>query len=344
MIYVSTEQLSMQLQQGLRNCYLLYGNDPLLLQESQDAIYHAAKHQGFNEYFSIILDSYTEWMNIFTLCQARNLFTCRQILLLIFPDSGLTALMSQQLIKLTVLLHPDILLLLRINKLTKIQQNSIWYKLLSKNAVFINCQTPDQTQLPHWVNNRIQNMKLDIDTTAIQLLCYCYEGNLFALSQILQKLSLLYPNKRLTLLHVKQIANDVARFTPYHWLDALLIGEKERTWHILQRLQQEEEHPVILLRVLQPNLLLLLTLKCNMEQIQLYSLFKQHKVWQNRRNIIMKALQRLSLFQIQQAIHLLAQIEIELKNNYCQSIWLRLETLSMLLCGIELPESLLNVY
>jgi len=344
MIHVSTEQLSIQLQQGLRNYYLLCGNDPLLLQESQDTIYQAAKHQGFNEYFSIILDNCTEWMNIFALCKVRNLFTSRQILLLIFPDSGLTVLMRQQLIKLIELLHPDILLLLRINKLTKTQQNSVWYKLLSKNAVFVNCQTPDQAQLPNWINNRIQDMKLDIDAAVIPLLCYCYEGNLLALSQILQKLSLLYPNERLTLFRVKQMVNDSAHFTPYHWLDALLVGDNERTWHILQKLQQEEEHPVILLRILQPNLLLLLILKCNMEQIPLFNLFKQHKVWQNRRNIITEALQRLSLYKIQQAVHLLAQIEIELKHNYCQLIWLRLETLSMLLCGAELPESLLDVH
>lgn len=344
MIRLYPEQLSVQLQQGLRGCYLFCGNDPLLLQESQDTIRHTAQRQGFTEYFSIILDGHTEWENIFTLCQARSLFACRQILLLIFPDSGLTTLMSQQLIRLTALLHPDILLLLRANKLTKAQQNSAWYKALSQNAVFVSCQTPDQTQLPRWINNRAQNMKLDIDAAAIPLLCHCYEGNLLALSKMLQKLSLLYPNGRLTLLRVEQMVNDVAHFTPYHWLDALLTGVSGRTWHILQKLQQEEEPPVILLRVLQPDLLLLLTLKRNMEQVPLCNLFEQHKVWQNRRNIMTEALQRLSLSQIQQAVHLLAQIEIELKHDYCQSIWSRLETLSMLLCGAALPESFLDVH
>ena len=42
-------------------------------------------------------------------------------------------------------------------------------------------------------------MKLELDDAANQLLCYCYEGNLLALSQALERLSLLHPDGKLTL-------------------------------------------------------------------------------------------------------------------------------------------------
>jgi DNA polymerase III delta subunit len=42
MIRLYPEQLRAQLTEGLRAAYLLLGNDPLLLQESQDAIREAA--------------------------------------------------------------------------------------------------------------------------------------------------------------------------------------------------------------------------------------------------------------------------------------------------------------
>ena len=43
MIKLSPEQLSTQLKEGLRAVWLLLGNDPLMLQESQEAILHAAR-------------------------------------------------------------------------------------------------------------------------------------------------------------------------------------------------------------------------------------------------------------------------------------------------------------
>ncbi len=118
---------------------------------------------------------------------------------------------------------------------------------------------------------------MNVDDAAIQLLCYCYEGNLLALSQALERLSLLYPDGKLTLPKVEQAVNDAAHFTPYHWLDALLMGKSKRAWHILQQLQQEDSEPVILLRTVQRELLLLLALKRQMEQVPLRALFDQHK-------------------------------------------------------------------
>lgn len=339
MIRVYPEQLVAQLHEGLRACYLLCGNEPLLLQESQDHIRRVAATHDFSEHFSFSLDAHTEWDNIFSLCQALSLFASRQTLLLSFPDSGLTAPMNEQLAKLSGLLHPDILLILRANKLTKAQENSVWFKALSPNSVFVSCQTPEQAQLPRWVSTRAKSLNLEIDDAAVQLLCYCYEGNLLALSQALERLSLLYPDGKLTLPKVEQAVNDAAHFTPYHWLDALLAGKSKRAWHILQQLQQEESEPVILLRTLQRELLQLLTLKRCMEQVPLRTLFDQFKVWQNRRPMMTQALQRLSMRQLQQAVRLLTQMEVRLKQDYGQSIWPELETLSMLMCGKVLPES-----
>lgn len=131
MIRIYPEQLGAQLREGLRACYLLNGNEPLLLQESQDAIRDAAQQHGFTEHFSATLDASTDWQAIFAICQELNLFSSRQTLLLILPESGPNAAMSEQLLTLSGLLHQDILLILRGGKLTKAQENSAWFKALS---------------------------------------------------------------------------------------------------------------------------------------------------------------------------------------------------------------------
>ncbi|AFR02612.1 DNA polymerase III subunit delta [Pectobacterium carotovorum subsp. carotovorum] len=339
MIRLYPEQLTAQLHEGLRGCYLVFGSDPLLLQESLDSIKRVAQQHEFSEHFSFLLDLHTDWDAIFSTCQALSLFASRQSLLLVLPENGPNAAMGENLVKLSGLLHPDILLILRGHKLTKAQENSAWFKALAQDSVYINCLTPEQAQLPRWVAQRAKSMKLTLDDQATQLICYCYEGNLLALSQALERLTLLYPDGKLTLPRVESAVNDAAHFTPFHWLDALLAGKGKRAWHILQQLKQEDCEPVILLRTLQRELLQLLALKRRMSDTPLRTLFDQQKVWQNRRDLLTQALQRLSLQQLQQAVRLLTQVEITLKQDYGQSVWSELESLAMLLCGKALPEA-----
>ncbi|OFC63551.1 DNA polymerase III subunit delta [Candidatus Erwinia dacicola] len=339
MIRIYPEQLGAQLREGLSACYLLSGNEPLLLQEAQDKIRAAAQQQGFTEHFSVVLEAGTDWQDIFATCQELSLFASRQTLLLILPENGPNAAMSEQLFMLSTLLHSDILLVLRASKLTKAQENSAWFKALSAHSVLIPCQTPEQAQLPRWVATRAKKQQLTLDDAANQLLCYCYEGNLLALSQALERLSLLWPDGKLTLPRVEQAVNDAAHFTPFHWVDALLARESKRALHILRQMSSEESEPVILLRTLQRDLLLLVTLQRQMASTPLRTLFEQHRVWQNRRTLFSDALQRLSSAQLSQAVRVLTQIELTLKQDYGQSVWADLETLALVLCHPAFPPS-----
>ncbi|ORM68409.1 DNA polymerase III subunit delta [Pantoea rwandensis] len=343
MIRIYPEQLSAQLREGLRACYFLTGNEPLLIQESADAIRAISSGQGFEEHFSVTLDAQTDWDAIFASCQALSLFTQRQTLTLQLPDNGPNAAMAEQLVKLASLLHSDILLVLRMAKLTKAQENSAWFKALSTHAVLVPCQTPEQAQLPRWVATRAKAMKLSVDDAAIQLLCYCYEGNLLALGQALERLSLLWPDGKLTLPRVEAAVNDAAHFTPFHWVDALLAGKSKRALHILHQLEKEDAEVVILLRSLQRDLLTLLHLQRNQAKQALRTLMDQQRIWQNRRALFTEALQRLDARRLQRAVHLLAELELTMKQDYGQNLWPQLETLSLLICHRDFPLSFTDV-
>lgn len=342
MMRIFSDQLTMQLHKELHRCYFLLGNDPLLLQESQDVICRVAGEKGFNERLRFTLDTQTDWNDIYSACQALSLFSSRQMLLLQLPDNGPPATMNAQLLQLSTLLHDGVLLVFYGLRLSKSQENADWFKALSQNGLQVNCQSPEPNQLPQWVMRRANLLQLQLDEPSCQLLCYCYEGNLLALAQALERLSLIYPDGKLTLPRVERAVNDAAHFTPYHWLDALLGGKSGRAWHVLHQLQQEEFEPLILFRTLQKELLLLLTLKEKMASTPLRPLFDQYKVWQNRRPLLTEALQRLSHTQLKQAITLLAKLEIILKQDFGKSVWDGLETLTLLLCGKSIPLSMID--
>ena len=308
------------------------------MQESQDAIRQAAQEQGFDEHHTRQIDNQTDWEEIFSITRALSLFASRQTLLLVLPDNGPNAAINDKLAELVNLLHDDLLLVVRTAKLTKAQENAAWYGALSSRGVMVNCQTPEQAQLPRWVANRAKSRQLALDDAACQLLCYCYEGNLLALAQALDRLALLWPDGKLTLPRVEQAVNDAAHFTPFHWVDALLAGKSKRALHILQQLRLEGGEPVILLRTVQRELLLMVTLKRQSSHTPLRNLFDQHRVWQNRRGLMTAALNRMSEDQLRQGVSLLSQIELTLKQDYGQSVWQELEGLSLLLCHKALPD------
>ncbi|EPF18429.1 DNA polymerase III subunit delta [Cedecea davisae] len=343
MIRVYPEQLHAQLNEGLRAAYLLAGNDPLLLQESQDAVRKSAQQHGFEEHHSVQIDASTDWQALFSICQALSLFANRQTLLLLLPENGPNAAINAQLETLVSLLHDDILLLVRGNKFTKAQENAAWFTQLANRSVLVTCQTPEQANLPRWVAQRARQMNLTLDDAANQLLCYCYEGNLLALSQALERLSLIWPDGKLTLPRVEQAVNDAAHFTPFHWVDALLAGKSKRALHILQQLRLEASEPVILLRTLQRELLQLVNLKRESATTPLRTLFDQQRVWQNRRQLVTEALNRVSSEQLYQAVRLLTRVELTLKQDYGQSVWEDLEGLSLLICHKALPEIFIDV-
>lgn len=76
-----------------------------------------------------------------------SLFASRQTLLLQLPENGPNAAINEQLATLVTLLHDDLLLIVRGNKLTKAQENATWYTSLASHAVQVSCQTPEQAQL-----------------------------------------------------------------------------------------------------------------------------------------------------------------------------------------------------
>ena len=95
---------------------------------------------------------------------------------------------------------------------------------------------------------------------------------------------------------------------------------------------------MILLRTLQRELLLLVTLKRQSAHAPLRTLFDKHRVWQNRRGMIGDALNRLTPAQLRQAVQLLTRTELTLKQDYGQSVWAELEGLSLLICHKALAE------
>lgn len=334
------EQLNATLSQRLTKVYYLVGQDPLLLDESEDNILQFARTQGFDEKNTLQIDSQTDWDGLIESCQSMGLFFNKQVLVLNLPEN-FTALLQKQLLALVAVLNDDVLLILQIAKFSKAAEKQEWFSALNQyepNGVLINCQTPSTENLPRWVKNRAKTMGLNADDEAIQQLCYSYENNLLALKQALQLLDLLHPDHKLTYNRVIAVVEQSSVFTPFQWIDALLAGKANRAKRILAGLQAEEVQPIILLRTLQRELMTLLELTKPHQPIQktdalpvqqLKAEFDRLKIWQNRRPLFLSAVQRLTYQKLYALIQELAKIERLAKQEFSDDVWVKLADLSV---------------
>ncbi len=174
---IFADRLVEQLNKQLHPTYLIFGNEPLLLQESRQAIQKAAFAQGFEERHRFSIDNYFDWSPVYDSCQAMSLFSARQIIELELPETGVNAAIAKELVALSELLHSDIILVIVGTKLTKAQENTKWFKALSAQGCWVNCLTPDIQRLPQFVQARCRALNLKPDPEAVKMLAQWHEGN-----------------------------------------------------------------------------------------------------------------------------------------------------------------------
>ncbi|WP_084589836.1 DNA polymerase III subunit delta [Chelonobacter oris] len=339
---IQAVQLDPLLQQGLAPGYLLAGQDPLLLDESRQALIQYAGQQQFDEVLQRAVDNAADWDDLYQRCHSRGLFYQKSVLLLTLPDT-LNQSLQKKLSALIGLLHADILLVLQFSRFNLQTEKQGWFSALEQysanRSVLVNCQTPTPEQLPQWIQQRAKALQLTLDSEALQLLAYSYESNLLALKQLLNLLKLVYPEGKINYLKAKACVEQSSVFTPYQWLDAMLEGKTKRAVRILYSLKNEDVQPLILLRSAQKELNTILQL-AGAERVvntaaplPLHNLrqhFDRLRVWQNRRPFFTKAMQRMRYADLFRLLQKLAQIERQLKRDFDADVWPMFEDFTLL--------------
>lgn len=330
---IFSEGLNAQLEKGLAPCYLLSGQDLLLVNESKDAIVKHARQQQFDDKIEAALNNETKWDDLFEQVQSNGLFSQRQIVILNLPDA-LTAPQQKQLAALLAFSHADLLFILHAPKFNKQTEKQAWFSQIEAQTTVVNCQTPDIGKLPTWLNHRAKSMQLQLEPETVQFLCYSYEGNLLALKQVLAILQLQYADKPIGLNRAKEVVEQSAQFTPFQWVDALLSGKTARAVRILNHLQNEEVQPVVLLRIMQKELHILLEITRQPDRVtlseqplatgNLRTEFDRLKIWQNRRTLYQQFVQRHTYRKLYQLIQDLAELERQVKHDFSDTVWLEL--------------------
>ena len=326
---VFPEQLDDHVRAGLRPCYLVFGDEPLLRLEAIDTIRRVSRERGFEERHSFTVEPGLDWNQVYDACQALSLFASRQVIELELPakvDKDLAAKITE----IGQLLHPDLLLILSGGRLTTAQTKAAWFDKLEKQGSWVPVNHPEPRFFPRWMGARFQRFGLKAQPDAINFMCHSYEGNLLAASQEIEKLTLLSPPQPVTVAYLQETIVRHAHFTPFQLIDTLLEGKINRAQRILAALRAEGTEPGQLAWTLARELEQLETLALARQAGQpLAEHFSRLRIWQSRQQLITQALNRLPVAKIAQLWRFMAELDDRLRRFDSEGAWLLLATLCL---------------
>ena len=222
---LNTSQIPAALQRGLAPLYLVAGEEPLLLQESLDAIRATARTSGYSEREVIDADKGFDWQRLVDACNAMSLFASLRIVELRLNAAPDTA-GAQVLTQLAKAPPRDVLLLVIAGKIEWRSRNGGWFAALDGAGVSIYAEAMKPAELSGWIAARLRGAGLDADPEALQLLGERIEGNLLAAQQEIDKLALLHAKgSRLGLAAIEESVADSAHFEVFGWINRIMAGD-----------------------------------------------------------------------------------------------------------------------
>lgn len=335
-------QLAKYLQGSLAPVYVVSGDEPLLCQEACDAIRAACRQRDFSERQVFNAEANFDWGLLLEAGASLSLFAEKRLLELRLPsgkpgDKGAAALQEY-------LQRPpeDTVLLVTLPKLDGATQKTKWAKALidGEAAQFIQIWPVDVHQLPQWIRQRLSQAGLAASQDAVDLIAARVEGNLLAAAQEIEKLKLLADGNQLDAATVQAAVADSARFDVFGLIDAALAGEAAHSLRMLEGLRGEGVEPPVILWALAREIRQLAGIAQQFGQgVPLDKAFAQCRppVWDKRRPLLTRALQRHSGNRWNQLLQDAQLIDAQIKGQAQGDAWNGLARLALLLAGQRLP-------
>ena len=284
---IRANQLSSHLKKNLASCYLVSGDEHLLVAEALDAIRSAARERGFTSRESYVATTGFDWAQLRNASANLSLFAEKRIIELRLPTGKPGTVGSKAILELVDQIDSELLLIVSAPKLDRGTASSKWAKSLEASGVSTEIWPIGVRELPAWIADRMKSSGLQPDRDAVALIADRIEGNLLAAGQEIEKLRLLLGEGPVTANDVSNAVANSSRYDVYKLADAALAGDAKRAIKILGGLQAEGVEPVIVVWALTRELRTLASLVDAIRQGEdLGSAMQKARVWSNRQALI----------------------------------------------------------
>lgn len=281
------EKLSSNLQKNLAPCYLVSGDEHLLVEESLDKIRAAARARGFESRESFVAMANFNWSQLAAVTSNMSLFADKRIIELRLPTGKPGREGSAAICEFVDSLSPEFVLIVVTPRLNNSNKNSKWVKTLSAGGDHLPIWDVDLRDLPRWIATRMGDAGLKPDRDAVTMIAGRVEGNLLAANQEIEKLRIILGEGPVTAEDVAIAVANNSRYDVYKLVDAAVSGNGKRAMKILNGLRGEGVEPVIVIWALTRELRELAKLADAVRQnIDLGTAMQKQRVWNNRQAMV----------------------------------------------------------
>lgn len=333
---ISPEQLPRQLNSQLAPVYFISGDDPLRVMEAADAVRAMARSQGYDEREVLTVEPRYNWNNLTAASGNLSLFSEKRLIDLRLPTGKPGKEGAQALRDFIAGQDEDTLLLITAGKLDPNARKSKWVQALDQAGVVVFVWPLDAGKFPAWVHARMQRKNLAPTREAVALLAERAEGNLLACVQEIDKLYLLHGEGKVDVDDILDAVTDNSRFDAFDLADSVLAGDGARSCRILNALKGEGVEPVLVLWSLTRDVRQLVGMADPVARGEAVAkVLTRFRIWQNRKEVFSKALNRLSGQTCSALLRRCAELDKVIKGQAAGRPWDELLQLSMQIAGVR---------
>lgn len=290
---LSANQLSSHLKKSLAPCYLVTGDEYLLVAEALDAVREAARQRGFGMRELHVATTGFDWAQLLASSSNLSLFAEQRIIELRLPTGKPGRVGGQAIIELVERAGPETLFIVTAPKLDRSAAASKWAKTIDQKGVNLTIWPIGLRELPGWIAGRMRAAGLQPEPDVVALIADRVEGNLLAAGQEIEKLRLLLGEGPVSVEDVSNAVANSSRYDVYKLADAALGGDAARAVRILGGLRSEGVEPVIVMWALTRELRTLSRLDDIVRQGgNLNSAMQKNGVWSNRQSLVRNCMRR----------------------------------------------------
>ena len=319
---IDSEQLTQHLSRGLKNLYVVYGEELLLALEAADRIRAKALELGFDERRVLIVEPGFDWSELAMVSNSLSLFAPKRLLDLRIPSGKPGKDGSDALQRLAGSLPGETMTLITLPGVDRQSQASKWFEALASAGVAVHAAAIKRDHLGQWLTGRLAQQRQQADAQTIEFLIERVQGNLMAAHQEVQKLALLFPAGSLPFDEVKNAVVDVARFNVFDIGVTLLKADRVHLVRMLDGLRAEgAAAPLVLWAIAEEARAMARVKAATAGGSPLAQALRDARVWGPRQDLMPAALRRLTQAQLVAALRRAAEIDRMIKGLASGDVW-----------------------
>lgn len=316
--------------------YLLFGDEPLLVEESADLIRQQSRENGVVERDVWHVDGRFKWTDIPVETQSLSLFSEKRLLEIRMPGGAPGREGADWFKRFCDASPDDVVLLIISGKIAPQQQKAKWFKTLEQQGICVQHWPVSFDRLPAWLIQRAQRQSVQLSKAAATMIAERVEGNLFAAAQEVNKLALLSHDGEADEQLVQASVADSARFEAFGLMDVVYAGEARKIPRMISQLKAEGHDILAIFSAIVWSVRRCADMASELHRgLRLEAVFAAQKppVWDRNKPLMIQVLKRHSPASWHRFLQQLAAIDRAAKGSGQHNAWLLLENLCLQIAG-----------